>query len=66
MTGAIRLFPGERRAREPVAAFLAVTDAIERRDRCGRLEALQRACDEAPAAFDAYCRVMGATLCPAL
>ena len=40
-------------------AFEALATAIQRRDRCARVEALQRAVDEHPEAFERYCRVVG-------
>ena len=38
------------------SSFEQLVDAIERRDRCHRVEALQRAIDENPSQFDEYCR----------
>jgi len=40
------------------AAFEALATAIQRRDDCDRLTALQRAVDENPKAFEAYFRAM--------
>jgi len=39
-----------------IAAFERVADAIQARDKCSRVEALQRACDEKPELFDEYRR----------
>lgn len=39
-----------------IAAFERVADAVQARDKCSRVEGLQRACDEKPELFDAYCR----------
>jgi hypothetical protein len=39
-------------------AFESVVTKIQRRDRCDRVTALQRAVDENPAAFEEYARVM--------
>jgi len=41
------------------AAFLRLADAIQRRDECSRVEALQRAVDEHPISFEEYCRAFG-------
>lgn len=40
------------------AAFEALATAIQRRDRCDRVTALQRAIHEHPKAFEAYYRAM--------
>ena len=37
-------------------SFEQLVDAIERRDRCHRVKALQRAIDENPRRFEEYCR----------
>ena len=41
------------------AAFEALATEIQARDRCDRVTALQRAVDENPERFEAYCRAMG-------
>jgi hypothetical protein len=56
--GRFRLIRGHHHRREPAVGFLALADAIQRRDGCPRLEALQRACDEHPAAFENYVAAM--------
>jgi hypothetical protein len=44
---------------DPIAEFTRLADEIQRRDRCRRVVALQRAADEIPREFDAYCRALG-------
>jgi hypothetical protein len=41
------------------AAFERLADVIQHRDRCSRVEALQRAVDEKPELFAGYCRAFG-------
>ena len=38
-----------------IAAFERVADTVQARDKCNRVEALQRACNEKPELFDEYC-----------
>jgi|HubBroStandDraft_6_1064221.scaffolds.fasta_scaffold1467342_1 hypothetical protein len=44
---------------DPIGAFEALATRIQKRDRCDRVTALQKACDENPGAFEAYCRAIG-------
>jgi hypothetical protein len=43
---------------DPCAVFEALATRIQRRDRCDRVTALQRAVDEHPEQFEAYCRAV--------
>jgi hypothetical protein len=44
---------------DAIAACLKITDSIQSRDRCRRIEALQKACDLHPTAFERYCEAVG-------
>ena len=44
---------------DAVECFYALATQIQRRDRCDRVEALQRACHEHPDRFEEYCRAGG-------
>jgi hypothetical protein len=60
-----RLIPAEPVDPDDIASsFEALATRIQKRDGCDRVTALQRAVDENPGAFDAYCRTFG-VLCPA-
>jgi hypothetical protein len=46
-------------ANRVIAAFMRLVDAIQVRDGCDRIEALQRASDEHPAAYAQYLLAFG-------
>ena len=68
----IQITPSERKAtarvtprsvgEDPVGAFEELATAIQMRDKCHRVTALQRACDENPDKFSEYCRAFGTVL----
>jgi quinol monooxygenase YgiN len=60
MSGAFTLIKAVPTDTERVcAAFEALATKIQRRDGCHRVEALQKAVDEHPREYEAYCRAFG-------